>query len=238
MTKRRLQLNAGAIFVRLALVFFVLRQALVWLVWMRPLRARPGLRLLFFLFRKWATPHSVLYALLFAAAVTGLLQLLLRLVVAPLVKRWHAPWTDDSAGLFHLGASERVLDSSPARLAEGRRWVPGTLVRSNLRLWFFPRAHDAEIWSRPISSLHDIHLVPAPRIAWGYVQGWPERLALKAGRADANGNAGRAPAEPDGVEDLLFALPDPHAVLAWFAPPGPGVPPTAAAPSVSSPRSF
>jgi hypothetical protein len=131
-----------------------------------------------------------------------------------------------------MAASEQTLASSPARRAEGRRWVPGTLVRSNLRLWFFPRAHDAEIWSRPLDALHDIHLKPAPRIAWGYVQDWPERLALRVVCAD--GNRPRATEHPDDGDDLLFAVPDPAAVLGWFE--HPVDPPSSAAPPLSSPQ--
>ena len=183
------------------------------------------MRLVFFLFQKWATPHSILYALLFAAAATTLLYLLVRLVLEPLVRSWHTPWTDGSAGLFHVAANERVLASSPARRAVGRRWTPGTLVATNLRLWFFPRAHDVDIWSRPLDALREIHLEPGPRIAWGYIHGWPERLSLQAA-GDGQG---------DGDHEV-FAIPDPDAVLAWFD--RSGAPPLAAAPPMSSPRSL
>src|SRR5689334_4603854 len=102
MTKRQLRLDTGAVFLRLALGFFLLREAYVWLVWIRRLRARQGIRLLIFLFHKWATPHSVVYSLLFATLATGFLYLLVRLVLSPLVRHWHAPWADESAGLFHV----------------------------------------------------------------------------------------------------------------------------------------
>jgi hypothetical protein len=103
--------------------------------------------------------------------------------------------------------------------------MPGTLVSTNHRLWFFPRAHDADIWSRPLDTLSEIHLEPAPRIAWGYIVGWPERLSLRT--------AGKG---KDEVDHEVFAVPDPDAVLAWFE--RPGNPPLAAAPPMSSPRSL
>jgi hypothetical protein len=212
MTKRQLRIDTGAVFWRLALGFFVLREAYVWLVWLRRLRGRNGMRLLIFLFHKWATPHSVVYALVFATVATGFLYLLVRFVIGPLVRHWHTPWADESAGLFHVAANERVLVSSPARRKHGRFWLPGALVRTNLRLWFFPSAHDVEIWVRPLPALRNIHLEPAPRVAWGCVRGWPERLALDASAAGGNGNG-------DGYSDgghETFAVADPEAVLAWF----------------------
>lgn len=227
MTKRRFQLDTGAIFLRLALSFFVLREAFVLLFLIRRVKKHLAVRIWFFLFHKSATPRSIHYALLFALVATTLVHLLVRLVLEPLVRAWHAPWTDGSAGLFHVAANEQVLASSPGRRAMGRRWMPGTLVVTNLRLWFFPTAHDADIWSRPLDALHEIHLEPGRRIAWGYIRGWPERLALRAG-GDEQGDG-----DPE-----VFAVPDPDAVLSWFDHDHSGAPPLAAAPPMSSPRSL
>jgi hypothetical protein len=212
MAKRQFRLDTGAVFLRLALAFFLLREVVVWLG-LRRFRGRQGVRLLVFLFHKRATPYSVVYALLFATVATGFLSLLVRFVIGPLVRRWHAPWTDESAGLFHVAANEQVLASSPARRQQERSWLPGTLVRTNLRLWFFPRAHDVEIWFRPLADLRNLHLEPAPRVAWGYVHGWPDRLALDAGEAGGASNG-------DGANSHeVFAVADPEAVLAWFERP-------------------
>jgi hypothetical protein len=199
MTKRHVHVDTGAVFLRNALAFFVVRELVVWR-WVLRLRLRPGRRLILFLFHKRATPRSLFYALLFAGAVTVVLDLLVGLVLRPLVRHWHAPWTDGSAALFHLSASERVIDSFPARRKSGLSWPAGTLVCTNHRLWFIPRAHDAEIWSRPLDTLREVRLVPPPRIAWGLIADWPQRLALQDG---------------DGVPEV-FAVPDPEAVLPWF----------------------
>jgi hypothetical protein len=199
MTKRHVHLNSGAVFLRSALAFFLVRELYVW-SWIGRFRVRPRMRLLIFLFRKGATPRSLFYALLFAAFVTLALDLLVRLVLRPLVRHWHSPWTDGSAGLFHLSANERALDACPARRKSGWSWPAGTLVRTNLRLWFFPNAHDAEAWSRPLDALENVRLVPAPRFAGGLIADWPDRLALEDG---------------DGVAEV-FAVLDPDAVLDWF----------------------
>ena len=203
MTKQCVHLNAGAVFLRCALGFFFLRELVVW-QWVRRLRFRggAGIRLLVFLFHKWATPRSLIYALVFAALATILLDLWVRLVLAPLVRSWHAPRTDGSAGLFHLSPNERVVGSSPTRRKSGWIWQAGTLVGTNLRVWFFPRAHDAEIWSHPVASTGVARLEPAPRVAWGYIAGWPDRIAMMDG---------------DGVSEV-FAVADPEAVLSWFPP--------------------
>lgn len=232
MTNRRVHLVSGAIFLRCALAFFLVRELLVWRV-IRRVRRRPGARLMLFLFEKDATPSSMLQALIFAALVTSLLALWVRLVLRPLVMHWHSPWTDGSAGSFHLAAGERVVDSSPARRKSGWRWPAGTLVRTNLRLWFFPRAHDDEPWSLPLASVRGARLAPAPRFAWGFIDGWPDRVVLQAGDVDRDGgDAGGDRAV------FVFAVPDPDAVVSWFPPAqadaatGPAVPP------LSTPRSL
>jgi hypothetical protein len=232
LANRQLRLDTGAVFLRLAAVFFILREAYVWLARIRGMRAPLAVRLLFFVFRKWATPYSILFALLFATAATIVLALLVRLVVEPLVRHWHAPWSDGSAGLFHVAANERVLASVPARHRAGRWWMAGTLVRTNLRVWFFPRAHDAEIWSRPLASVRDARLEPAPRVAWGYLLGWPERLVLAVPGPAGSGNG-------DGRKDEaseVFALLNPAAALAWFERPAPAASTAVPFPPVSTTR--
>jgi hypothetical protein len=209
MTSGRVKIHTHfiAVFVWCALLYFATRELIVWNRIQR-VRMRPEMRLMIFLFRKWATPNSVRYSLVFAFVAALLLELFARQILHPLVLRWHAPRTDESDGVFHLAASERVIRSSPARRASRRTWAAGTLVLTNQRLWFFPRAHDAEIWSRPLSAVRGVRLEPAPRIARGLIVGWPDRLALQASGEPRDG---------DGAEGHeLFAIADPQAVLAWF----------------------
>lgn len=202
MTKRRVHLDSGAVFLRSALTFFIARELFVWLFWLRWRPLRPGIRLLVFLFKNWATPHSVLYSVLFAGGLTFALNLCVRLILAPLVQLWHAPRSDDSAGLFHLSANEWVVESSPGRRKSGWRWLPGTLVRTNLRIWFFPRAHLEENWSRPLKAVQEARLEPVPRVAWGWIVDWPDRVVVPDG---------------DGADEV-FAVADPDAVLSWLRP--------------------
>jgi hypothetical protein len=205
MSKNRgVHLDSGAVFLRSALYFFIARELFVWQVWLPRRRLLPWIRIHVFLFKNWATPHSVVYALLFAAAVTTLLELAFRLVLAPLVRLWHAPRSDESAGLFYLSASEWVVESCPARRRTGWMWSPGTLIRTNQRLWFFPRSQDGENWSRPLAEIRDARLVPAPRVAWGLIAGWPGRVALGGG--------------DDAIGAERFAVLDPGAVLSWLNP--------------------
>jgi hypothetical protein len=205
MTTRRLSIHTRyfAVFFACALILFLGRELIFWHKY-KGMGLRPHVRVLVFLFRKGATPDSVRFALRFGFVTALVFEVLARFALRPLVERWHSPRCDDSDGLFHLAASERVLASSPARRAIGRHWPPGTLVCTNLRLWFFPRAHDAEVWSQPLQSRGRICLEPAPPRVWGLLVGWPDRLTLH-----------------DGAEDgrcEVFAVPDPEAVISWFHP--------------------
>src|SRR5437016_5151855 len=121
MTNRRVHLRSGAVFLWSALAFFLGRELIAWRQ-TRRLARLPRRRLLVFLFHKSMTPNSVRYGVLFGFGATFLLELLVRLFVQPLVRHWHAPRTDDSAGLFHVAANEWVVSSSPARRAAGRQW--------------------------------------------------------------------------------------------------------------------
>src|SRR4051794_356695 len=210
MTRRQLYLCSGAFFLRSALVAFIAMELSAWRRIRRRFRNRPGLRLRKFLVDQRAAPRWLIFALVFAAAATSLLELLVRLVMRPMVRNWHTPRTDGSGILFHLSANERVVGSSPSRRKSGRLWPAGTLVLTNLRVWFFPRAHDGETWSLGLAEVGDVRLETGPRLAGGMIGGWPSRLAIE-------------PRDEGGEEDETkaaetFAVDDPEAVLAWFAP--------------------
>ena len=158
----------------------------------------------------------MIFALLFGAAATSLVDLLVRLVIRPSVRSWHTPRTDGSGVLFHLSANERVVGSSPSRRKSGRLWPAGTLVLTNLRVWFFPRAHDGETWSVPLDEVGDVRLEPGPRLAGGMIAGWPSRLAIEP--RDEGGDEGGDEAKAKAKAAEVFALDDPEAALSWFAP--------------------
>jgi hypothetical protein len=153
-----------------------------------------------FLFHPRATPGSLLLALTVAGLATLLTDVAARLVAGPLIDRWLRPRADASEGLFRLAATERVLDSTPARRKMGRSWPAGTLVRTNLRLWFFPASWTAEPWASPAGGLCEVGLVPAPRLAWGLLRGLPDRVLI--------------PSEQGPGE--VFAVADPRSVLSWL----------------------
>jgi len=201
MAKPKLRLDAHAVFWRAAIVTFCLRQLWVWYRIQNFIPAsKPVLRLWVFFFGKKAMPMSLLVALMVGGLVVLLADFWLQFLIRPLVKRWLSPPSDPSSAVFHLSPNEWIIDSAPARRFTGWLWRSGTLVRTNHRLWFFPNAWDAEPWSQSLGDLKQARLKPAPRAAWGFIRGWPERLALTAG-ADA---------------EQVFAVADPEGIVSWF----------------------
>ena len=202
MCTSRVQLALFSLFWRLAMVIAIVRQ---WVFWLRIQRlpATPAQRLWMATFGRHGVRQSLLIGLIAAVVATMIMDLLVGLIVRPLVLHWHRPWIDPDVGLFHLGADEQVVASSPARRASGWSWPGGLLVVTNRRLWFFPNDHHAEPWSRPLDDLTEIRLRPAPPVAWGFVRNWPDRFTFATG---------------EGTRER-FAVPDPLAVLSWFKPP-------------------
>lgn len=197
----RLQVPREALFALVALPAFAL---MLWARWERMTRFWPRrpvphrIRRLILI-----APHHLLRAFFVAFLVMVVFELVVKLIVEPLVVRWHLPrrHRDDAPPReFALDASEAILAESPARSFVDGRWRPGTLARSDRRLFFFPRGWDVEPWSLPLAELASIHAVPAPRYTHGLITGMPDRLALRS---------------RDG-RDTLLALPDPDAVVAWF----------------------
>jgi hypothetical protein len=201
MSTTRVQLAAYALFWRLAMVIAIVRQWIFWLA-IQWLPATPAQRLWMATFGRHGVRRSFLIGLIAAAVVTMLVDLLVGLIVRPLMRHWHAPRIDLDSGLFHLGANEGVVASSPARRASDWGWPCGLLVLTNRRLWFFPIDHLAEAWSCPLEELSEVRLRPAPPVAWGFLRNWPDRFTL---------------ATSEGTREQ-FAVPDPLAVLSWFKP--------------------
>jgi hypothetical protein len=194
MAKARLQLASQAVFWRTFGAAFVLFQFAALIGAMRG-RRRILLNLLRFF------PIGLMASIVVATMATAVAAVVVRLVVRPLLERWLSPPADPDMGQFHLAANERVVASSPARRSVGRGWPAGTLIRTNLRIWFLPHAHDGEIWSCPLDRLADVRAEPAA-VPLGLIRDWPDRVAVRV----------------DGDETALFAVPDPPAVLSWSRP--------------------
>jgi hypothetical protein len=201
MSTTRIQLAAYALFWRLAMVIAIVRQWVFWLMIQR-LPATPAQRLWIATFGRHGVRRSLLVGLIAAAVMTMILDLLVGLIVRPLVRLWQSPRIDPDAGLFHLGADEQVVATSPARRGSGRAWPGGLLVRTNRKLWFFPSDHLREPWSRPLDDLTEIQLLPSPPVAWGFLRNWPDRFTFRTS---------------EGTRET-FAVPEPLAVLSWFEP--------------------
>jgi hypothetical protein len=202
MSRGRLWVNRGRLFWSLGTLVFAVREVFVLRLVLR--KVRPGHRVLVFLANRNATPRSLIVALVTASVATFLAELIVGLLLAPAVRMWLTPRTDSSDGAFRLSANERVLDSTPARRKMGRSWPAGTLVRTNLRLWFFPTAWDAEPWTVPIAGPEEVGLEPCAGFAWGLTGGVPDRVRVASGVDTAE----------------VFAVADPATVLSWFGPSG------------------
>jgi hypothetical protein len=145
------------------------------------------------------SPGYVAFALGAAVLVTLGAALLVRLVIGPQLRRWLRPRTEPTHA-FYLAPREEVVAECPARRAEGRSCPAGTLVVTNLRLWFFPTTWNAEPWSVPREGVQGARAVPAPPVLGGLVTGLPDRIEVR-------GEAGL---------HETFAVADPEQVLAWF----------------------
>ena len=149
-------------------------------------------------------PRLGFYAFLLATVLSVLADLAVRLVVAPMIYRWLRP--PEAADVFStpvefaLASRERLVEQTPARRQNGRRWEPGRLVLTTLRLGFVPRGWDSETSWTPRSDLSQLALADPPRLGGRFVRGIPEVVAV----VDRHGAEAR------------YAVDDPEAVLGWF----------------------
>jgi hypothetical protein len=195
-SRRSLELDAGRIFRWAFLLAFLLLEWVVWIKFGHWLLRRPGHRLLIF------TRQAAFWALILAGLATLGATLIVRLVLAPLVNRWRRPAFDPSSWMFHLSASEATAASVPARFWSGGRWRPGALVLTGQRVWFMPAAWDLEPWSMAREEVERIQAEPPAIARFLPVRHWPDLLHFSARTGD----------------QASFAVADPDAVLAWFAP--------------------
>ena len=151
------------------------------------------------------SPKILFKAFLWAAILTVLLDLYVRLIMRPILTRWYTPRRrGDEIGTplaFRLSASETVLDEIPARMVSGRSAQPGALVRTDRRLWFVPFGWDHEPWSMLESDLESASSVTVPSRLGSLIRGLPQRLCLR---------------HRDGGE-TRFVVADPRAVLRWYS---------------------
>jgi hypothetical protein len=195
MTIPGIRLAVWSVYWRAAALVFVLAETRLWMRvrrWNVPSTwhtLRPFVR---------KSPGYLAFALGAAVLVTLGAALLVRLVIGPQLRRWLGPRTEPTHA-FHLAPREAVAAESPARRVGGRSCPPGTLVVTNLRLWFFPTAWDVEPWAVPLESMQEARAVPAPPILGGLVTGVPDRIeVLGTGRRET------------------FVVADPDQILAWF----------------------
>jgi hypothetical protein len=196
MTIPGIRLAAWSLFWRVAALVFLLAELRFWTGVRRwniesPWQAiRPFVR---------KSPGYFTFAMGVAALATLGAAVLVRLVIGPQLRRWLHPRTEPMHA-FYLSPRETVVADSPAQRAVGRSCWAGMLVRTDLRLWFFPAAWDAEPWSVPLGCVREVRTTPAPRVLWGLVTGLPDRLEVRGG-ADLH---------------ETFAVADPAPMLAWF----------------------
>jgi hypothetical protein len=210
MSTTQVRLDARAFFWRVAVAVFLVRQAIVWMWIPRVPFRHPMMRLLILIFSPRGTQRSIYYAVAAASIATIIAGLIVRVLVRPLVARWHTPQVDDTEAQFHLAPGEWMVESSPARRAAGRSWEPGTLVRTNRRLGFYPTRWLAEPWVCSLDSIVDARLRPAASDRWRLLCDWPDRFEVRT-RSEA----------PE-----VFVVPDPEAVISWFHPPQLALSPT------------
>lgn len=199
MTSRGIRLEWKPIFLGSAAVAFLIRQMIIFNMLLR-FRMPLDHRIRILLFRPWAAPGSLIYAIFIAGAITLVLQALVFLVIAPLIRAWHQPRVDGTAGLFRLEAGERALESLAGRRRDEGSWVAGTLLRSNRSFWFIPERWDSEPWSVSLQSISEIALEPNPTLGWGFLTGLPDRVLV----VDRQG------------QSVSFAVYEPDALMAWF----------------------
>lgn len=196
-------LRYGPIFWRVLLVGFVFLEVVFWLKRVRPaLPFQP--RLPGVVLMAYVAPRFLFYAILIAAIVTVVTDLVFRLLVRPLMCGWYHPRSFDPSSAhtlaFRLGVGEEVVSELPARRVMGRRKVSGTLARTTRRVYFIPYLWDVEDWSIPFEHVAQARLITPPRRVLGWVSGYPDHVVVTE----------------DSSEEVTLVVADPRSVLGWF----------------------
>lgn len=206
-TDGRLQLAFGRFLWRSFVVLALTGEIALWAELQRQGRGFPlGLRMTWLI---RYTPKTLILAFFLASILTVLVDLFVRLVIGPPLRRWLSPMApleaDEVLGRdfgFHLDATERVINSRPGRRVLRWRADPGTLVLTDRRVWFFPATWDGEPWSVACEKVRSASLEPSSGFFSGLVRGLPPRLILDAG--------------PEPEDRATFSLADPVHVQSWF----------------------
>jgi hypothetical protein len=201
-SSKPVEIDARWVYWRSFLLFFLFAQVIVWHRVSQLPVLMPGHRLILFLVAPWATPQSFALALLAAGLLTLGAIMIVRWIIRPLWEVWLNPPVDPACGLFHLGASESIIASVPARRQSGWRWPAGSLALTNHRLWFFPAAWDGEPWSLELGETDRIERAGSFAARSGPIRNWPVPFHVR-------GRSG---------QDAAFVVPDPAVVLEWFQP--------------------
>ncbi len=199
MTARQPRLHLKPLIATVVVAAFSIRELVFLLVVMRDIP--PGRRLPVFLFHPQVTRKSFWLAISLGFVLTILGELLNGLVLRPIARNWLSPRVDHSEAQFRLSASESIVDAIPARRRRGPwSWEPGSLVRTNIHVWFFPTAWESEPSSMRVSDLDRFALTPAPALLGGLIRDLPDRLVWTS---------------PIG-EGAVFAVSNPQSLQHWL----------------------
>jgi hypothetical protein len=202
-SRNPLQIDSGRVFRWSFLGAFLLLEGMAWRrigqrLAVARVRRVPILRLAI-----WSTWRATVGAAILAVMAALAAMLLVRLVLRPLLDLWLRPAFDPSAWMFHLSAGESPAASVPARWKTGGMWRPGALVLTGRRIWFMPASWGLEPWSITREDFDRVEAEPPALVRYLPVRHWPDLLHFTARTGD----------------QASFAVADPDAVLAWFAPP-------------------
>lgn len=200
MATTRVRLRQKAVFWTAAALVFAARQLVVLGAVLRMVPPRKRVAVL--LLHPRATGASVVWGVVAGCAAVVVASLVVRWVVGPALRSWLSPEGDASEAHFHLRPGETLEQTAPARRRGRWPWEAGTLVRTDRRVWFIPRGWDGSPWSAPRGGPASARLVPSPLACRGVLEGVPDLLAV----------------ETEGEPPESFAVADPAAALAWFAP--------------------
>ncbi len=152
----------------------------------------------------FCSPMILFYAFLISSIITVFLDVFARLVLRPAVGRWYNPKrVGDDFGTpisFQMASQEKILEEIPARFVDGRISKPGTMIRTDRRVWFSPFDWSTETWSMEEKNLRLVKTAKLPSRLGGLLLGFPRRLVY----VDRTG------------KETQFIVSDPAEILAWY----------------------